>query len=337
MRAVRHPLAAPLLLAACAHAYDPAAFRAALREANRDPDRQQAIASLERTRQAYPEKRDETDLAIARIYAQIGQPERSLEVLEDAHRAGVFFGLLPQMDWIQPLRYLRDFQPLLDRDVQLRLRADRSSSMRFEVVRPQGYSSAKVYPLFIVLHAGGDDMRNARRYWRSDGLGRFLVVYVQSFRHLTSSSYTWIGGDLESRARLRRIFDEVATRYNVDPRRVLIGGMSAGGMMSLDVVFHDALPVTGFIVNCPVVPNDFNPAMADDLRRRGIRGVILTGDRDFSLDSQKAVVDALTRAGVPHRFTIIPGQGHMIPADFPARLDAALAELLDSTTLAPAR
>lgn len=320
-------LAAILSLTACAHAYDPAAFRTAMREASQARDPQRAIALLEQVRRTYPRKRDATDLALARVYAQAGQPERSLEVLEQAHAAGVFFGLLPQMDWIQPLRYLRDFQSVLNRDAVLRLQADRTSAMHYQVVKPAGYSSRQAYPLFIVLHGGGDDMHNAGRYWRSDGLARFVTVYVQSFRHLTSSSYTWIGGDGESRAGLRHIYDEVVARYSVDPRQVLIGGMSAGGMMSLDVVLHDVLPVTGFVVNCPVVPNDFQPALADDVRRRGIRGVILTGERDFSLQSQQAVSAEFTRAGVWHRLTVIPGQGHALPPDFAARLDAALAEV----------
>ena len=322
-------LAAAALLGACAHAYDPAAFRIAFQEANEAPDRRQAIALLERTRKAFPERRDATDLAIARIYAQLGQPERSLQVLQDAHDGGVFFGLLPQMDWIQPLRAEREFQRVLAQDILLRLQADRTSSMRYEVVTPVGYSPKESYPLFIVLHAGGDDMRNARRYWWSDELGNFVTVYVQSFRHLTSSTFTWMQGDPQSRAALRGIYRKVVGHYSVDSRRVLIGGMSAGGMMSLDVVLRDVLPVTGFVVNCPVVPNDLDPEMAADMRRRGIRGVILTGERDFSLQDQKALVEALTRARVPVRLTIIPGQGHAIPADFPTRLDAALVSLTE--------
>ena len=232
------------------------------------------------------------------------------------------------LSW-EPLRAEREFQRVLAQDILLRLQADRTSSMRYEVVTPVGYSPKESYPLFIVLHAGGDDMRNARRYWWSDELGNFVTVYVQSFRHLTSSTFTWMQGDPQSRAALRRIYRKVVGHYSVDPRRVLIGGMSAGGMMSLDVVLRDVLPVTGFVVNCPVVPNDLDPEMAADMRRRGIRGVILTGERDFSLQDQKALVEALTRARVPVRLTIIPGQGHAIPADFPTRLDAALVSLTE--------
>ncbi len=329
MRGLLPPtLVAAALLGACAHAYDPAAFRVAFRNATQTSDPREAIQRLERTRAAFPEKRDATDLAIARIYAQLGQPERSLRVLQDAQDDGVFFGLLPQMDWLQQLQGQREFQAVLLQDLQLRAQADRESTMLYDVVTPVGYSPKQAYPLFIVLHAGGDDMANARRYWTSEGLGQFITVYVQSSRHLTSSSFTWLEGDLMSRAGLRRIYDKVVRRYRVDPRRVLIGGMSAGGMMSLDVVLHDALPVTGFVVNCPVIPG-FGPDLLGDVRRRGIRGVILTGERDFSLAEQKALVEAATRAGVAIHFTVIPGLGHALPADFPARLDAALADLTE--------
>jgi predicted esterase len=113
----------------------------------------------------------------------------------------------------------------------------------------------------------------------------------------------------------------------VDTNRVLIGGMSAGGFMSLDVVVHNVLPVTGYVVNCPGVPSDFEPAMADQMRQRGVRGVILTGEKDFGLAPLKELVAVFTKAGVPHRFTVIPGMGHEVPDDFPARLAAALIEV----------
>ena len=113
----------------------------------------------------------------------------------------------------------------------------------------------------------------------------------------------------------------------VDTGKVLVGGMSAGGMMSLDVVFHNVIPVTGFVVNCPVVPADFEADMADRIRKRGVGGIVIAGEKDWGLSRQKEMIDAFAKAGVRHRLTVIPGMGHTIPDDFPARLDAALREL----------
>jgi predicted esterase len=251
-----------------------------------------------------------------------------MEIWQAGHRNGYFYGLFPQFDWLQPFQKFPQFPSIVDRDKELRERADRTATMRYEVVTPVGYSVKQRYPLFMVLHAGNDTIEHARTYWRSSALSReYLVAYVQSARPMSSKSYGWRDGDPEMREGLRKLYGEIAAKYPVDTNRVLIGGMSAGGFMSMDVLLHNVLPVTGYVVNCPGVPGDFAPAMAEQVRQRGVRGVIITGEKDFGLARLKEMVEVFRKAGVPHRFTIIPGMGHEVPEDFPNRLDAALGEL----------
>lgn len=318
---------------------DADAFWALMQEVERLGHQNQhraAMAILEKARRQYPDREFEIGQDLAFSHAHLGQYEKSMEIWKKGHAKGLFYGLMPVFDWLNPFRELPQFQSLVDRDSELREEATRVAKMRYETILPSGYSDARKYPLFIVLHGGAESIERAKRYWGSRGLTRgYLVAFLQSFRHVGSGTYTWQSQDQEARVGIRTLYEEIRQKLPVDTSRVLIGGMSAGGMMSLDVVFHDVIPVTGFVVNCPVVPADFETGMADEIRKRGIGGIVITGEKDWSLPRQKEMIDAFSKAGVRHRFTVIPGMGHEIPGDFADRLDAALGELETATLPAP--
>jgi len=291
-----------------------------------------AMAILEKARQEYPDREFEIDQDLALCHAQLGEYEKSMEIWKKGHAKGLFYGLIPVFDWLNPFHELPQFQSLVDRDRDLRDDATRVAKMRYQTILPAGYGGARKYPLFIVLHAGADSIEGAKRYWKSRVLSRdYVVAFLQSFRHVGSRTYTWQAQDPEARVGIRTLYNEIRQEVPVDTGRVLIGGMSAGGMMSLDVVFQNVIPVSGFVVICPVVPADFEADMADEIRKRGVGGVVITGEKDWGLSSQKEMIDAFAKAGVRHRLTVIPGMGHEIPDDFGDRLDAALGELETAT------
>jgi poly(3-hydroxybutyrate) depolymerase len=288
----------------------------------------EAVTLLEGGLVRFPGREAEITQTLAYIYAQLGDYKKSMEIWRAGHAKGLFYGLDPRIEMLKPFEKIPEFQSILDRDRELRETATRKSKMRYEIAMPVGYSAARKYPLFLVLHGGGGNIESERLRWKSPGLGRdYLVAYLQSFRYAGTNSFSWQSRDEEMRARIRKVYQEVVQKYSVDESRVFIGGMSAGGMISLDVVFHDVIPVAGFVVNCPVVPADFEAEMAEGVKKRGIRGVVITGDRDWGLARQKAMIEAFAKAGVTYRFTVIDGMGHDMPRDFGARFDAAMAEV----------
>jgi acetyl esterase/lipase len=289
----------------------------------------QAAALLEQGRLRYPDRNPEFVSALGPLYAPLGQHGKLLDAYAEGHRKGQFFGLHPQLAWLRPLRELPAFRAAVERDRALREHADATTPMRYEVLTPAGYAAGRKRPVVIVLHGGGSSIEREKGFWKAAILDRgFLVASIQSSRHFNSNTFVWPGRDAEARAGIRRLYGEIAAKYSIDADRVLIGGMSAGGMMALDVAFHDVLPIAGLIVNCPVVPPDFEPPMAARLARRGVRGAIITGERDFALGPVKAMAAELEKAGVRHTFTVVPGMDHVYPPDFRARLGAALDALL---------
>jgi acetyl esterase/lipase len=289
---------------------------------------QEAVAAYEEIAKRFPERRAQVHSWIALDCVLLGQYEKAMELWRDGHAQGLFYGIAPARDPYNKMTGLAGFEAIAKRDVELRDAAAGAGQMRYEMAMPAGYSASRKYPLFIVLHGGGDSIDRAKTYWTSPALrAGYLVAYMQSYLPFNSWAFGWRGNDPRGREGVRKLYEEIVAKYPVDTARVFIGGMSAGGMMSLDAVFQKVIPAAGFVVNCPVIPRDFAPEMAGQMHERGVRGAIITGDKDFAYEAQQRMVEAFTKAGLPHQFVVIPGMGHSVPKDFPTRFDAALKEV----------
>lgn len=289
---------------------------------------QEAVAVYQEAAKRFPDRAPQVEGWLAYGYILTGEYAKTMEIWRKGHEQGFFYGIPPTRDPFKRLASVPGFDAVAKRDAELSQAAEAKNQMRYEMATPASYSANRKYPLFIVLHAGSDTIEHAKTYWTSPGLKqRYLVAYLQSYIPRSSWNYSWRGSDQKAREGVRKLYKEIVAKYPVDTTRVFIGGMSAGGMMSLDVVFQNLIPAAGFVTNCPVIPPDFAPGMAAQMRQRGVRGAIITGDKDFAYERQKQVVEAFTKAGLPHQFTVIPGMGHQIPPDFSSRLDAALAEI----------
>jgi predicted esterase len=115
----------------------------------------------------------------------------------------------------------------------------------------------------------------------------------------------------------------------VDRERVLVGGFSSGDVASLEVVLQDALPVRGFMVLCPAMPDGLTPERFREARDRGIRGTLLTTEMDRRLDRQRRMDEVLTQKGLPHEFYVTPNIGHWYPKDLSERIDRAINYILE--------
>jgi ketosteroid isomerase-like protein len=117
--------------------------------------------------------------------------------------------------------------------------------------------------------------------------------------------------------------------YPVDARRLVVGGFSSGGVASLDLVLHDAIPARGFVALCPGRPPDFTPEAVRDAVARGVRGALLTTEMDGRHQDQRAMAAILEAEGMVHRFVVTPDVGHWFPDDLAESIDEALALICD--------
>jgi len=119
-----------------------------------------------------------------------------------------------------------------------------SRARRYEVHLPRHYSDGKPLPLVMVLHGCGQRSADIRAVSNFDAIAdreKFIVVYPYvtgySGMRLNDCWGWWLrqetspgAGEVED---LWQIAEEVQARYNVDPRRVHVTGLSSGGGMAV--------------------------------------------------------------------------------------------------------
>jgi predicted esterase len=193
---------------------------------------------------------------------------------------------------------------------------------------PEGYSPDREYPLFIALHGGSGNMEEFSEVWKSGLLdSEFIVAYVQSSLVVSMTGYSWTQ-DLEvSRREVTEAYQRVANEYPIDRNEVLVGGFSAGGIASLEVVLGDDFPLSGFVVLCPARPENFTLQALASVRDRGVRGTILTTEMDPNVDVQRQMAELLEEVRLPHEFVVTPDVGHWIPNNLGELVDRAIEHI----------
>ena len=270
---------------------------------------------------------------LAACQAMMGQAEKAVESLLYGLDHGIWYG---QWDfgfemW-NPLKELPAFQTVVARSMERQKEAHKTSRPELAIVPPAGYDPARKYPLFIALHGGNETAAGFQELWTSPRLvNEFIVAYPQSSRPVSMRGFSWIGDDLD-RQEIHAAYQAVLKDYSVDTERVLVGGFSSGGNLTLTMLLDEQqiLPVRGFIVLCPPAPGAYPPEAVARIRTRGQKGLILTTEMDDRLDEQRKLVQAFEEGGVEFQFIVTPDVGHWYPPDFAQRVDDAIDEILGS-------
>jgi len=290
----------------------------------------EGAALLERVLDRFPDHllANTYNLAIMRSLA--GDPSAGVAALEEGLRRGAFYGL-----WdfdglvLAPLKAAPEFAAFWERNLARLAEAQSKAAMKLEIVLPEGHDPARRYPLFIALHGGGEDIATFKPNWTSPRLrAEFITLYVQSSQVANMRGFHWQDEAL-TRRDLAAAYAEALAAQPFDSTCVLVGGFSSGGYASLLVGLHELLPVRGFVALCPPVPEAITDGEIDAAVARGLRGSLLTTERDGRVDAQRAIAERLVARGLAVDFAIAPDTGHWYPEDFAAQLDAAIARILE--------
>jgi phospholipase/carboxylesterase len=182
----------------------------------------------------------------------------------------------------------------------------------FSLYVPEYYRPEHAWPLVMALHGGSGNGRGFLWSWLRDArsFGAILVAPTA-----TGSTWALMGDDTDT-PNLGRIVDLVRERWNVDPARLLLTGMSDGGTFCYVTGLESASPFTHL---APVAAT-FHPLMAemaDAERLRGLPIYLVHGRLDWMFPVQVArqTQAALSAAGADVTYRELDDLSHCYPRE----------------------
>ena len=189
---------------------------------------------------------------------------------------------------------------------------------------PETYTPDRAWPLVVALHGGAGDGRSFLWSWLRDARSHGAILAAP-----TAIGQTWaLTGEDPDTPNLARIVDAVRARWNVDPTRLLLTGMSDGGTFSYVSGLEPSSPFT----HLAPVAAAFHPMlaqMADPDRLRGLPIHVAHGALDwmFPVEMAREANRALLAAGAAVTYREIPDLSHT----YPRELNPQILGWLDET------
>jgi phospholipase/carboxylesterase len=185
----------------------------------------------------------------------------------------------------------------------------------FSLYIPEYYTPERAWPLVMALHGGSGNGRGFLWSWLRDARSQGAILVAPT---ATGSTWALMGEDTDT-PNLARILDLVRGRWNVDPTKLLLTGMSDGGTFCYVTGLEGATPFT----HLAPVSATFHPLMAemaDAQRLRGLPVHIVHGRLDWMFPVQVArqTKDALAAAGADVTYRELDDLSHCYPREMNA-------------------
>jgi phospholipase/carboxylesterase len=193
----------------------------------------------------------------------------------------------------------------------------------FSLYVPEYYTPDRAWPMVMALHGGSGNGRAFLWSWLRDARSRGVILVAP-----TATGRTWaLMGDDTDTPNLGRILDLVRTRWNVDPDRLLLTGMSDGGTFCYVTGLESASPFT----HLAPIAAAFHPlmtGMADADRLRGLPIYLVHGRLDwmFPVELARQARQALSVAGAAVTYQELDDLSHT----YPREINAAMLDWLQA-------
>jgi phospholipase/carboxylesterase len=187
----------------------------------------------------------------------------------------------------------------------------------FSLYVPEYYTRERAWPLVMALHGGSGNGRGFLWSWLRDARSRGAILVAPT---ATGSTWALMGDDTDT-PNLMRIVESVRARWNVDPERMLLTGMSDGGTFCYVTGLDRASPFTHL---APVAAT-FHPLMAEMANADRLRGLpvhIVHGRLDWMFPVQVArqTAQALSAAGANVTYRELEDLSHAYPREMNAEI-----------------
>jgi phospholipase/carboxylesterase len=182
----------------------------------------------------------------------------------------------------------------------------------FSLYVPEYYTADRAWPLVTALHGGSGNGRGFLWSWLRDARSHGAILVAPT---ATGSTWALMGEDTDTE-NLGRILDSVRSRWNIDPGRLLLTGMSDGGTFCYVTGLEGTSPFTHL---APIAAT-FHPLMAemaDATRLRGLPIHIVHGRLDwmFPVQVTRQTSELLSAAGARVTYREIDDLSHCYPRE----------------------
>jgi phospholipase/carboxylesterase len=182
----------------------------------------------------------------------------------------------------------------------------------FSVYVPETYDPAEPCPLVMALHGGSGHGRLFLWSWIREARGRGLIVVAPT---ATGDTWSLMDPDVDT-AHIEQILNRVRDRWQVDPSRMLLTGMSDGGTFTLLSGLSEDSPFTHL---APVAAS-FHPmlvAVSHPRRLAGLPIYLVHGALDWMFPVQvgRTANQALIAGGARVTYREIADLSHTYPTD----------------------
>jgi len=282
-----------------------------------------AIFVIEYAMREFPDYDEKASYILDFLYSRTNQDSSALKNWAYGLKKRYFYGL---NNWHYENRFKNnpEFDILAKIDKQIGDSLNDLSHVKYEIVLPSNYSAEKGYPLLFVFHGNGRNLQKAKGVWTSDVMkDKFIVIYLQSYIFMNQYNYKWVQKDNKTDKEFKEIYELIIEKYNINKNQIVFSGMSAGGCIAIDYAFNQFVPISGLILNCPVIPNVSDSLISKYIVRKNKIGII-TGEKDFALNDQKELINKTDKIKGETKITINSGIGHEFANDFSTLLDEYL-------------
>jgi len=262
------------------------------------------------------------------IANKVGLEKLALQIMSEAIVEKGFwyqYNYLIEDEDLKSLNKYKEFEELVNLCKKRELEAKRNEKPDLKIIMPDKMNEKYKRPLIIALHGDQENVEITEDYWSSCIHKNYLLALPQSSQIQFSEGYEW--KDIEKGSReLKKHYESILKKHNIDSDNIITGGFSAGGRVALYSILKDIIQVKGFILIAPWLPEiDKRASLLDKIREKGIKGYVICGDKDYDCyECTRRFTDLLSSKKISHELKIIKGLDHDYPDNFNEILPKAI-------------
>jgi tetratricopeptide (TPR) repeat protein len=284
-----------------------------------------AIFYMEYAQNKFPEKDMQSLKTLGKLYTIAGQYSKAITIWKQGFEKGFFYDLNNES-------YQKYYKDNPDFTKLAKIEKDKidASHILYEVLLPKNYDKNRLYPTLFIFHGNNRNIELSKSVWISEIMKeKFISVFVQSYINMGEDTFQWVPKDEKTNKEFKEIYDNIMSTYSVDTNKIIFSGMSAGGSKVVEYAFNEFVPMSGLVLNCPVIPTDITEEAVKEFVEKNKRIGIITGEKDFALVGQKKLVSDIENLNGKTKMIVNKGLGHVFSEDFSIKLDEYLKWVIE--------